>query len=267
MKKTIFLAFLLATGYSLFSQMSVSVAEIKNSNLYFNKTVFIEGQVSQVDKILSSICEYMLQDIKGNTILVRSAHGCPDLNKEYSVKGRASRDEVSFMVYFDEEGRKLKAVPPPPSETIDIIDDELDNAEAADDENLELDNMDIDEKTEVMVIETTEDEEEKEDVFFIVEDMPKFQGGDINNFRKFIQENLQYPDSAAAHGISGKVFVQFDINSTGQVVNVKVMRGVDPYLDAEALRVINSSPQWEPGMQRGKPVSVRFTFPIIFILQ
>ena len=111
------------------------------------------------------------------------------------------------------------------------------------------------------------EEEDEEEVFVIVEVMPKFQGGDINNFSKYIQENIQYPELAAKSGISGKVFVQFVVNSKGNVVNARILRGVDPSLDAEALRVIQSSPPWEPGLQGGKPVSVQFTFPIVFVLQ
>jgi TonB family protein len=233
--------------YSLFPQMTVSVAEIKSTNLHFNKPVFISGRVTEVDKISSSACKYMLQDSQGDKILVSSVRGCPDINKVYTVKGTAARDDVSFLVYFKEEERKLQSAPPSPKEIeyfeLQIVDDEAEE------------------------IEVDADQEDEEPVFIIVEDMPKFQGGDQSNFRMYIQQNLHYPDSASAKGISGRVFVQFVVNSKGNVVNAKIVRGVDPYLDAEALRVVNSSPRWEPGKQRGKPVSVQFTFPIAFVLQ
>jgi len=107
-----------------------------------------------------------------------------------------------------------------------------------------------------------------EEVFFIVEDMPTFKGGKPEvEFRKYIAQNLHYPDSAAVHGISGRVIIQFAVDQEGDVINPKVVRSVDPYLDAEAIRVISTSPKWEPGMQRGKKVIVLFTFPISFVLQ
>ncbi|KPL11109.1 MAG: energy transducer TonB, partial [Bacteroides sp. SM23_62] len=78
---------------------------------------------------------------------------------------------------------------------------------------------------------------------------------------------LRYPEIAAENGISGKVYVQFAVNSKGEVVDAVVVRGVDPALDKEAVRVVTSSPKWSPGRQRGKAVKVQFTFPINFVLQ
>jgi len=108
---------------------------------------------------------------------------------------------------------------------------------------------------------------EEEPVFFIVEEMPSFQGKGENGFREYIAKNLRYPEIAAENGISGRVYVQFAVNSKGQVVDAVVVRGIDPALDQEALRVVTSSPRWEPGRQRGTPVKVQFTFPINFILE
>jgi len=107
----------------------------------------------------------------------------------------------------------------------------------------------------------------EEEVFFIVEEMPSFQGGGEDSFRDWIAKNLRYPEIAADNGISGRVYVQFAVNSKGEVCDAVVVRGVDPALDKEALRVVLSSPRWEPGRQRGRPVKVQFTFPINFILQ
>jgi protein TonB len=108
---------------------------------------------------------------------------------------------------------------------------------------------------------------EEEPVFFIVEEMPSFQGKGEDGFREYIARNLRYPEIAAENGISGRVYVQFAVNSKGQVVDAVVVRGIDPALDQEAVRVVMSSPKWEPGRQRGTPVKVQFTFPINFILE
>jgi len=109
-------------------------------------------------------------------------------------------------------------------------------------------------------------------VFIIVEDPAVFQddkgnSGDLNGFRNWVQQNLKYPEAAAKNGIQGKVYVQFVINTTGEIVAVKVLRGVDPILDNEAIRVISSSPKWKPAKQSGKVVKQQFVIPLTFALQ
>ena len=98
--------------------------------------------------------------------------------------------------------------------------------------------------------------------------MPTFNGGEpAIEFRKYIAQNLRYPDIAAENGISGRVIVQFAVNSKGRIVDAVVVAGVDPALDKESIRVVMTSPPWTPGKQRGKAVKVLFTFPINFVLQ
>jgi len=108
--------------------------------------------------------------------------------------------------------------------------------------------------------------QQDEEVFYIVEDMPKFQGEDGKEFRKYITENVRYPQEAVKNNITGKVIVSFIVNKNGKVVNAQVEKSVDITLDAEAVRVVMSSPKWEPGKQRGEAVNVKFTFPINFVL-
>jgi len=108
--------------------------------------------------------------------------------------------------------------------------------------------------------------EEDEPVFFIVEEMPKFQGKSVEAFRVWIAENIRYPESAVKDSIAGRVYVSFVVNSDGHVDRVKVARGVNPDLDKEAVRVVKSSPKWTPGKQRGKVVNVAYTMPITFLL-
>lgn len=103
---------------------------------------------------------------------------------------------------------------------------------------------------------------------FFVEIMPTFKGGDpAREFNKYILKNLRYPDQAAQNNVSGRVIVKFVINPEGMLVKAEVIRGVHPDLDNEALRVISSSPRWEPGIQSGQRVSVTYVFPISFVLQ
>ncbi len=108
-------------------------------------------------------------------------------------------------------------------------------------------------------------ENPKETTFRIVENMPKFPGGE-KELSKFIGENTQYPKSAAESGVQGKVYVEFVVDQEGNVVEAEVVRGVDPRLDKEALRVINLLPKFKPGTQKGEPVRVAFTLTVNFSL-
>jgi TonB family protein len=107
---------------------------------------------------------------------------------------------------------------------------------------------------------------EEGNVFVVVEDMPTFRGGGIHKFREYVQKKLQYPRKARDQKLEGVVFVKFTIDTDGEVSKVKIVRGVDPLLDKEALRVIWNSPSWKTGRQRGKPVRVDFTLPVQFEL-
>ena len=145
--------------------------------------------------------------------------------------------------------------PPPPPEVIEIVEDEVEI-----EEELEIEDTESDED------EMIEIEEESDDEFFmVVENMPEFPGGDLG-LMKYIQKNVKYPPIAKEYNITGKVYVSFIVDKSGSVTNVKIVRGVDKNLDAEALRVVRSLPKYKPGKQRGKPVRVMFTIPINFTL-
>ena len=105
------------------------------------------------------------------------------------------------------------------------------------------------------------------DVLSILEVKPTFNGGDANEFSKWVNSHLKYPDAAKAAGDQGRVLISFVVGSDGSVSDVKLLRGVSDELDAEALRVIKSSPKWEPGRQDGKAVPVTYTFPVTFKLK
>lgn len=103
--------------------------------------------------------------------------------------------------------------------------------------------------------------------FFAVEEKPSFNGGDANEFSKWVNSNLKYPSIAQSNGVEGRVTLQFTVNPDGSVSNVKVLRGVDSSLDNEAVRVVSMSPKWIPGRQRDRAVKVTYTFPVIFKLK
>ena len=154
--------------------------------------------------------------------------------------------------------------PPPPPEVIEIVEDDV----VIEDE-IEIEDTESDEDLEIV-------EEDDEEVFMVVENMPKFKCmkfkgdkkeycGDLG-FLKYIQKNVKYPPIAKEYNITGKVYVRFIVDKSGSVTNVEVVRGVDKNLDAEAVRVVKSLPKYKPGKQRGKPVRVMFTVPINFTL-
>ena len=167
-----------------------------------------------------------------------------------------------------------EAPPPPPaqvkipvlSDQIDIVDDEI---EVNDDLFMNLeDNADM--GVEIMeYVEVTEEEvvEEEAIPFQLVEEKPSFQGGDANQFSKWVNSRLEYPEIAKENGVQGRVTLQFTVEKDGSVTKVKVLRGVDPSLDKEAVRVVSMSPKWKPGKQRDRAVPVTYTFPVIFQLR
>jgi protein TonB len=166
--------------------------------------------------------------------------------------------------------QEIKPPPPPPPpkviEVLNIVDDDV----KIDDE-LRIEDSEADDKTLINVAPVisapkAEEEEESAQVFFIVEDMPEFPGGEMA-LRAYIANAIKYPVIAQENGIQGKVYVTFVVGRDGKVTNATIARGVDPSIDKEALRVVMSLPTWKPGKQRGKPVNVSYTVPINFVLQ
>lgn len=154
---------------------------------------------------------------------------------------------------------------PKTTEIFEIVEDDV----AIENEILfEDDETDFDDEVQMYDFDVSEEQEEEEEhIFVVVEDMPTFRGGDVNKFRNWVQQRVNYPQIAAENGVQGKVFLMFVVEPDGSVSNVTIMRGVDPSLDNEAIRVVESSPSWSPGKQRGAPVRVRFSITVNFQLQ
>lgn len=176
--------------------------------------------------------------------------------------------EVEDMVPITQE-----TPPPPPdqpkipvlSDQIDIVEDDI----AVNDDFMSLeDNADF--GVEIMdYVEEVEEEvvEEEAIPFQLVEEKPSFNGGDANEFTKWVNSKIEYPEIARENGVQGKVTLQFTVGADGSVSKVKVVRGVDSSLDKEAVRVVSMSPKWKPGKQRDRAVPVTYTFPVIFQLK
>ena len=192
-----------------------------------------------------------------------------------SKETKVSTLEDNTEVVLEEEIIPItQETPPPPpagpkspilSDQIDIVDDEIEldddmfmNLE--DDASLGVEIMDYVEVEEEVV-------EEEAIPFQLVEEKPSFQGGDANQFSKWVNQRLVYPEIAKENGVQGRVTLQFTVEKDGSVTKVKVLRGVDPSLDKEAVRVVSQSPKWKPGKQRDRAVPVTYTFPVIFQLR
>ena len=156
--------------------------------------------------------------------------------------------------------------PPPQVQEVEVLNVVEDDKEV---ESIEV-NTEDDKETEVVIaapVEPKEEEEPEEVIFVVVETMPEFPGGQQALF-KYLSENVKYPVIAQENGIQGRVICQFVVNKDGSIVDVEVVRsGGDPSLDKEAVRVIKSMPNWKPGKQRGKAVRVKYTVPVNFKLQ
>ena len=132
----------------------------------------------------------------------------------------------------------------------------------------EVDFVDFDEETEVIQqVEVQEEEIVEDQPFLVAETMPSFQGGDLNTFRKWVQDNVRFPQIALENGISGRVVLSFVIEKDGRLTNIQVLQTPDRSLSEEAVRVLNKSPKWTPGKQRNQVVRVKYTLPVEFRMQ
>lgn len=129
----------------------------------------------------------------------------------------------------------------------------------------EVDFTEFDEDVEVVQTVPVEEEVVEDDQpFLIAETMPSFQGGDLNTFRNWVQQNVKFPQIALENGIQGRVVLSFVIEKDGTLTNIEVLQAPDRSLSEEAVRVLETSPKWEPGMQSNKAVRVKYTLPVDF---
>ena len=166
--------------------------------------------------------------------------------------------------------------PPPPAEVVQqqkyvppvVVDsikpEDIKQLMTADQAQVEVKNTEVVEQ--VVAKEEVQEEDAEATPFVVVEEMPMFPGGD-NELLKYISDHTQYPEVAKENNIQGKVIVRFCVTSKGGVSQVSILKGVDPELDAEAIRVVNTLPTFKPGKQGGKPVPVWYMVPINFTLK
>ena len=192
----------------------------------------------------------------------------------------AELEEVALLqgntVIDDEDD--IMAIPldtPPPAPeapALPMLSDELeivDNDVTVDLDFQSLDDTDVPVDIQEYVRQDVVEEEVEDDPipFVTVEQKPTFNGGDANGFAKWVNSRLVYPEIAKENGVEGRVTLQFTIGKDGRLQDVKVLNSPDESLAQEAVRVVSSSPKWEPGRQRDRAVKVSYTFPVIYRLR
>lgn len=193
---------------------------------------------------------------------------------------RAERQVELKMENLDQPTEQAPPPPPPPPPPTDVVQqakyvppvvvdsikpEEASQLMTADEAQTVVKNEEVVEVV-AEVKEEVQEQEAEPEPFVVVEEMPSFPGGDTE-LLKYIAEHTQYPEVAKENNIQGRVIVRFCVTSKGGVSQVSILKGVDPELDAEAIRVVNSLPTFKPGKQGGKPVPVWYMVPITFTLK
>ena len=194
--------------------------------------------------------------------------GSSDINTE------ALNMNSSYIVDIETIPITTAEMPPPPevikepvlSETLEIVENNIEVTDIF----INSDDNEAPVKIVPYVADKPVEEDEVDDApipYAAVQEKPTFMDRDANEFTKWVYANMEYPDAAKENGVQGRVTLEFTIDKSGRVSNIKILRGVDPVLDNEAVRVISKSPKWSPGKNRGKAVDVKYTFPIVFQLR
>jgi protein TonB len=215
-------------------------------------------------------------------LIIATAIITPYLNAKASENRskRAERQVVVKMENLDQPHEQVAPPPPPPPPPTDVVQqqkyvppvvvdsikpEDVKQLMTADQAQTEVTNKEVVEVVQ-QVKEEVQEAEAEQAPFVVVEEMPMFPGGDPA-LLAYIAANTQYPEIAKENNIQGKVIVRFCVTSKGGVNQVSVLKGVDPELDKEAIRVVTTLPPFKPGKQGGKPVPVWYMVPIAFTLK
>lgn len=198
-------------------------------------------------------------------VLVAFEWTSTDVNVDFSLQDEDIEVEEEIIPITRQEEVKPPPPPPPPAvaDILNIVEDDVELDEELEIMDTEMSQDDIVDFSNMVFEEETRDEGE---IFMIVEEMPEFPGG-TEALQRYLAQSVRFPVIAQENGIQGRVYIQFVINQNGEVTNATILRGVDPSLDREALRVVEAMPKWKPGKQRNRPVRVSYTVPINFVLQ
>lgn len=173
---------------------------------------------------------------------------------------------VTELVPITFPDEKLEPPPPPENKIVEILEIVKNDIEVADNVSTVSEDMNTTHQI-IWIPPVVETEVVDEDIIVdVAEIMPEFPGG-MAALMKYLGTNIKYPTISQEMGSMGRVIVQFVVDKDGTITNPTVARGVDAYLDKEAIRVVSSMPKWKPGVQNGKKVRVKYTVPVVFRLQ
>ena len=227
----------------------MEIKKLPKADLENKKTVFMQIGLVVVLSLVLIAFEWTTTDVS--------------IDLSLSDEGAAVEEEI-IPITRQEEVKPPP--PPPPPKAADILNIVEDDVELDDELEIMDTEMDQDQIVDFSDIVVEEEERDTGEVFMIVEEMPEFPGGQAA-LQKYLASSVKYPVIAQENGIQGRVYVQFVVNTKGEITNAVILRGVDPSLDKEALRVVENMPKWKPGKQRNRPVRVSYTVPINFVLQ
>jgi periplasmic protein TonB len=249
----------------------------------FDDIVFLNrNQEYGAYKLRKSYHRTLLVAMLIGIIIIGTAIITPYLNAKAleNQSKRAERQVEIKMENLDQPTEIVAPPPPPPPPPEDVVQqakyvppvvvdsikpEDVVQLMTADDAQIEVQNEEVEEYVEV-VKEEVQEEEAEEIPFVVVEEMPMFPGGDIELLR-YIADHTDYPEIAKENNIQGRVIIRFCVTAKGGVSQVSILKGVDPELDKEAIRVVNSLPPFKPGKQGGKPVPVWYMVPITYTLK
>ena len=249
----------------------------------FDDIVFEEGirNTELINYVKSTIVTVLIGLLIG-IIIIATAVITPYINAK-AAENRAKRAERQVeikMENLDQPNEQVAPPPPPPPPPTDVVQqqkyvppvvvdsikpEDVKQLMTADQAQIEVTNKEVVEVVQ-QVKEEVQEAEAEAIPFVVVEEMPMFPGGDTE-LLKYIAEHTQYPEVAKENNIQGRVIVRFCVTAKGGVSQVSVLKGVDPELDKEAIRVVNTLPAFKPGKQGGKPVPVWYMVPITFTLK
>jgi protein TonB len=215
-------------------------------------------------------------------LILATAIITPYLNAKASEnKSKRAEKEVQIkMEKLDQPNEQAPPPPPPPPPPTDVVQqqkyvppvvvdsikpEDVKQLMTADQAQTDVKNTEVVE-VQQQVKEEVQEAEPEQQPFIVVEEMPEYPGGNVE-LQKWLMEHTQYPEIAKENNIQGKVIVRFCVTPKGGVSQVSVLKGVDPELDKEAMRVVTTLPPFKPGKQGGKPVPVWFMVPIAFTLK
>jgi protein TonB len=162
--------------------------------------------------------------------------------------------------------QELEKPPEPPKPQQVVLELNIVEDDVVLEDDFIIEDFEASQDQDIQMLFAEEEEEAEPDFFVLVEDMPVFQGGGTEQFRNYIQSRIEYPKIAMENGVSGTVYVSFIVDKKGNYSEISILRSVDTSLDNAVLEAISKAPKWTPGMQRGKPVNVKMSIPVKFIL-